>query len=117
MAAKNKYEDMVVFMTPEGPVSNDRRFDLEEYKEYLKGLENPDDEPEDQTEDEPEDSDEGEDEGEDGDEDETSSPDYSKLKSAELKKLAADRDIDMSGITKKSELIQLLEASDASSAE
>lgn len=115
MAAKNKYEDMVVFMTPEGPVSNDRRFDLEEYKEHLKSLENPEDEPEDQAEDEPED--EPEDSDEDESEDEAPSPDYSKLKSAELKKLAADRDIDMSGITKKSELIQLLEASDASSAE
>lgn len=91
--AKNKYDDMVIFNSPDGPVSNDRRFDREEYEEYL-AAKSDEDLPDD---------DEGVEEG----------PDYSSLKAAEVKELAKERGLDISGLTKKSEVVKLLEEADA----
>lgn len=91
-----KYADMVIYNLPDGtPISNDRRFDVEEYQEYLANESD-----EDITE---VDSEEG--------------VDYESMTAKEIKALAKEREIDTSGMTKKSEVIAALVAADTASDE
>ena len=110
-----KETDPVIFFDAEGnEISNDPRWIMKQQADALQAQVDAQAEvatPSDQT---PVDvGSGGEDKTEDETEEDSESVDYSEMKADELKALAKDRELDLSGITKKSELVALLEANDA----
>ena len=91
MSKKTKFDDMVIFGDGMGGfVSNDPKFDPEEYNEHLNGASETSD-------------------------DESEAGPYDGLDGKALKALAAEREVDIKGLKTKSEVVAALTAADAES--